>query len=114
MATDSLLAAGVRPFADIGQNPVFERFYQGFGMTSGPREMQEVVGVKVQVIELVIPTGEYHGYVQPLRESHFVVHGAADAAIAVGEVRYHEPGTAYFSNDLVVDFAQKVRFLVYT
>ena len=42
-------ASGVRPLADVGQNPVFERLDQGFGMTSGPREMQEVVGVKVQV-----------------------------------------------------------------
>ena len=104
----------MRSDPDIGRNPALKRFYQLFGSIGGPGEMQEVISVKVQVVDLVVPPSEYHGYVQPVSEPRFVVHGATGTTLVVSEVGYHEPRPTYFGDDLVVNLAQEVRLSVYS
>ena len=110
----SLPVTGVRPWADVGQNPVFEWLYQSVGSVGGPGKVQEVVSVEMQVVDLVVSACEYHRYVQPVSESGFVVHGATGTAFVVGEVSNQESRPAYFGDDLVVYLAQKVRLSVYS
>ena len=97
----------MRPDPDIGRNPALERFYQLFGSIGGPGEMQEMISVKVQVVDLVVLASEYHGYAKPVSEPRFVVHGATGTTLVVSEVGYHEPRPAYFGDDLVVIMTRK-------
>ena len=95
----------MRSEPDIGRNSALKRLYQLFGSIGGPREMQEVISVEVQVVDLVVPASEYHGYAKVVSEPRFVVHGATRALFVVGEVGYHELRPAYFGDDLIINLA---------